>query len=134
MEKRNLAARAGYWSATHRKTAIFGWLGFVVLAFMVGNAITQKTIHGADDFSGESGRAEHALYDSGLRPNDENILVQSDSLTINDPRFRSAITQATSELSRAQYVENVVSPIGGAAPVTADGHTALVQFEITRAG
>jgi uncharacterized membrane protein YdfJ with MMPL/SSD domain len=131
MEKRNLAARAGHWSATHRKTAIFGWLGFVVLAFMVGNAITQKTIHGADDFSGESGRAEHALYDSGLRPNDENILVQSDSLTINDPRFRSAITQATSELSRAQYVENVVSPIGGDAPVTADGHTALVQFEIT---
>ncbi|HEY3192994.1 MAG TPA: hypothetical protein VGJ61_09435, partial [Solirubrobacterales bacterium] len=85
MEKRNVAARAGHWSATHRKTAIFGWLGFVVLAFMVGNVVTQKTIHGADQFSGESGRAEHALHDAGLRPNDENVLVQSQSLTIDDP-------------------------------------------------
>jgi uncharacterized membrane protein YdfJ with MMPL/SSD domain len=131
MEKRNLAARAGRWSATHRKTAIFGWLGFVVIAFMVGNVVTQKTIHGADDFSGESGRAEQTLHDAGLRPNDENVLVQSDTLTINDPRFRSAIVQASSELSRAKYVENVQSPIGGNAPVSADGHSALIQFEIT---
>src|SRR4051794_20583394 len=113
MEKRNLAARAGHWSATHRKTAIFGWLGFVVLAFMIGNAVKQQTIHGADQFSGEAGRAEHVLHHSGLRPNDENVLVQSDTLTIRDLRFRSAVTQASSELSRAQYVENVVSPIGG---------------------
>jgi RND superfamily putative drug exporter len=131
MEKRNLAARAGHWSATHRKTAIFGWLGFVVVAFMIGNAVAQKTIHGADDFSGESGSAEQALYDSGLRPNDENVLVQSDSLTINDARFRSAVIQASSELSKAKDVENVVSPIGGDAPVSADGHSALVQFQIT---
>src|SRR3954454_3654050 len=131
MEKRNLAARAGHWSATHRKTAIFGWLGFVVVAFLIGNAVTQKEMHGADDFSGESGRAETALFDSGLRPNDENVMVQSDSLTIQDPRFRSAVTQASNELSKAQYVVNVKSPIGGGAPVSDDGHAALVQFQIT---
>jgi hypothetical protein len=32
MPKENFAARAGAWSAAHRKTAIFGWLGFVLLA------------------------------------------------------------------------------------------------------
>ena len=32
MPSRNLAGRAGRWSATHRKTAILGWLLFVVLA------------------------------------------------------------------------------------------------------
>ncbi|MBA2304506.1 MAG: MMPL family transporter [Acidobacteria bacterium] len=32
MQPRNLAARAGRWSATHRKTAILGWILFVVLA------------------------------------------------------------------------------------------------------
>jgi uncharacterized membrane protein YdfJ with MMPL/SSD domain len=131
MEKRNFAARAGHWSATHRKTAIFGWLGFVVLAFIVGNVVTQKTIHGADQFSGESGRAEHALYDSGLRPNDENVLVQSQTLTIDDPRVRSAIVQASTELSRTKDVRNVKSPLAGDAPVSADGHSALVQFQIT---
>ena len=30
--KRNIAARAGRWSAQHRKKAIFGWLAFVVIA------------------------------------------------------------------------------------------------------
>ena len=29
----NLAGRMGRWSAQHRKTAIFGWLAFVVIAF-----------------------------------------------------------------------------------------------------
>ena len=30
---RGLASRAGMWSAQHRKTAIWGWLAFVVIAF-----------------------------------------------------------------------------------------------------
>jgi putative drug exporter of the RND superfamily len=32
----NLAARAGRWSASHRKTAIFGWLAFVIVAVVLG--------------------------------------------------------------------------------------------------
>ena len=35
---RGLASRAGVWSAQHRKTAIWGWLAFVVIAFMIGGA------------------------------------------------------------------------------------------------
>ena len=31
-KSQNLAARMGRWSASHRKTAIFGWLAFVVVA------------------------------------------------------------------------------------------------------
>ena len=34
--RRNLAARMGSWSAAHWKTATFGWLALVVLAFAVG--------------------------------------------------------------------------------------------------
>ena len=30
MTSKNLAARAGRWSASHRRTAILGWLLFVV--------------------------------------------------------------------------------------------------------
>jgi hypothetical protein len=36
---RNLAARMGRWSARHRKTAVLGWLGFVVLAIAVGSLL-----------------------------------------------------------------------------------------------
>ena len=107
MDRKNLASRAAHWSATHRKTAIWGWLLFVVVAVMVGNAVGQNEIHGADDFTGESGRAEQTLYDAGLRPNHENVLIQDETLTIADPEFRTAIEETAARLSQAQYVRNV---------------------------
>ena len=126
-----LAARAAHWSAEHRKLAIWGWIAFVVVAVFVGNAIGQNQIHGADAFTGEAGDAEEVLYDAGLRPNDEVVIIQSDSLTIEDPEFRATIEQTVGELSGAQYVENVKSPLDGAGSVSEDGRTVLIDFEIT---
>ena len=40
----NIAARAGRWSARHRKTAIFGWLAFVIAAIFIGGAIGTKEL------------------------------------------------------------------------------------------
>ena len=130
MDRNNLASRAAHWSATHRKTAIWGWLAFVVVAVFIGNAVGQNEIHGADDFNGESGRAERALYDAGLRPNHENVLIQDETLTIDDPEFRAAIVETVRGLSQAQYVRNVKAPPRGGA-VSADKRSALVEFEIT---
>ena len=127
----NIAARAGRWSATHRKLAIWGWLAFVVVGFVVGNAVGQDTIHGADQFSGESGRAEKALYDSGLRPNNENILIQSKSETVRSPGFRAAIDDTVRTLGNTDDVVDIKSPLDGKAPVSTDGHSVLVQFQIT---
>ena len=39
---RNLAARMGRWSASHKKTAIFGWLAFVAAAFVIASPRTPK--------------------------------------------------------------------------------------------
>src|SRR2546423_1775275 len=44
---RNIAARAGCWSARHRKTAILGWLAFVIIAFGIGGAIGTKQLGNA---------------------------------------------------------------------------------------
>ena len=44
MTSRNLAARAGTWSASHRKTAILGWLLFVVFASVVAGGVGQKKL------------------------------------------------------------------------------------------
>src|SRR6266513_1100306 len=50
------AARMGRWSAQHRKTAIWGWIAFVVVAFVIGNAVgTQRPYH--QDYIGDSGQA-----------------------------------------------------------------------------
>ncbi len=129
--RRNLAARAAHWSANHRKASIWGWLAFVVVAAMLGGVIGSNTIHGADQFSGESGRAERTLYDADLRPNDEHVLIQSGSLTVRDPEFRATIAQTAARLSRTEDVRNVVTPFTGDAPVSADRRSALVDFEIT---
>src|SRR3954453_17147619 len=131
MERKNLAASAAHWSATHRKTAIFGWLAFVVLAVFIGNAIGQNKIQGADQFSGKSPPPEQALYSHGLRPNDEHVLIQSKTLTINDLEFRNTIHELAVKLSGAQYVVNVKTPFTGGGLVSQDGHSALVDFEIT---
>ena len=38
-----LAARIAAWSARHRKKAIWGWFGFVLLVFALGSAAGQAT-------------------------------------------------------------------------------------------
>ena len=40
----NIAARMGRWSASHWKTAVFGWLAFVVLAVFIGMQVGTKTL------------------------------------------------------------------------------------------
>ena len=35
----NLTGRIGGWSTRHRKTAIFGWLAFVIASFAIGTAV-----------------------------------------------------------------------------------------------
>jgi RND superfamily putative drug exporter len=131
MARRNLAARTAHWSATHRKIAIWGWLAFIVAAVLIGGAVGQEKIHGPDLYSGEAGRAEHALYDAGMRPNDEHVLIEDDELTVRSPEFRSAVKDTVAELPDTQYVVNVVSPLGGGAPVSEDDRSVLVDFEIT---
>src|ERR671918_323298 len=76
---RNPAARAGRWSASHWKTATFGWIAFVVLAVVLGGAIGTKTL-GDGDSPGESGRMEKILDEGLQRPADERVLVESPTL------------------------------------------------------
>ena len=127
----NIAARAARWSAVHRKKAIFGWLAFVIIAFMFGNNVVgQTTISTVDGFNGESHDAEEAADAAGLRPNAEVVLVQSDELTIEDPEFTTAIEDVTARLAAVKYVENVESPLDEGGSVSEDGRSALVDFEI----
>jgi len=120
----------GRWSATHRKAAILGWFGFVLFALVIGLGIPQNKISDVDGFSGESHRAEQALDDAGLRPTSEAVFVQSKDLTLDDAEFRATVQDASRRLAKVKYVENIKSPLTGAAKVTSDRHAALVEFEI----
>ena len=85
----NLAARMARWSAHHRKTAIFGWLAFVIALFAVSIVSPMKTIIFEKSGPGESGRAEKILYDDFRRPAGEEVLIQSSSLTADEPAFKA---------------------------------------------
>ena len=126
----NLAASMARWSSRHRKTAFWGWIAFVVVAFAVGNALGNKQISEVDQFTGESHQAEVALDRANLRPQSEVVFVQSDGQTIRDPGFQAAVTDVTGRLDGMRYVENLQSPLDGDTPVSEDGHAALVQFDI----
>jgi uncharacterized membrane protein YdfJ with MMPL/SSD domain len=133
--KTNIAARAARWSATHRKRAIWGWLGLVVAllaVFMGAQVVEQKQITRVDTFSGESHQAERALTDAGLRPNEEVLLVQNQDATASGPEFQAVVADAAAQLRKTEHVTAVATPFDGdGGAISDDGHSVLVDFDIT---
>src|SRR5262245_26506024 len=114
--KSTFTARVAHWSATHRKRAIWGWLGLVVALMaliMGGQVVKQKDISRADSFSGESHQAERALTDAGLRPNEEVAFIHSDESVATDAGFESVVDETAARLESTKYVTNVVTPAQG---------------------
>src|SRR6187431_1822057 len=101
---KGIAARAGHWSARHRKTAIFGWLAFILIAFVVGGALGQKTPTDAQKMDGETRRAETILADAG---------------------FKATVDDVAASVSKHRGVANVSTDT-----VAKDGHSVLVQFDL----
>src|SRR3954469_14516717 len=90
----NIAGRMGHWSATHWKTAVFGWLGCVVLLFAFGNiALGLKQIDINDAGVGQSHTADQILKKAfpERAPQTEFVLVESTSRTADDPAFRATV-------------------------------------------
>src|SRR5262245_24483316 len=128
----NLAARMGRWSARHRKTAIFGWLAFVIASFAIGTAVGMKTIDENDSNVGEARRGDHIIRDAGFSLDEqmEYVLVQSDTQTAKDAAFRAVVTDAIATLERFPQVDKLRSPLapGNEGQISSDGHSALIQF------
>ena len=53
----NIAARMGRWSANHWKTAVFGWLAFVIASVYIGGAVGTKYLEQDDLAVGEAATA-----------------------------------------------------------------------------
>src|SRR6266542_2186750 len=128
----NLAARIGRWSAAHWKTATFGWLALVLVAFAAGGLVGTKQADPTKAGPGESGRMDRIL-DAGFKlPASESVLIQSRSLQAGTPGFDRAVKDVVSRLATVAVVQNVRSPLDpdNADQIAAGGHAALVEFEI----
>jgi uncharacterized membrane protein YdfJ with MMPL/SSD domain len=130
--RRNLAARMGSWSASHWKTATFGWLALVLLAFAVGGQVGMKQADPNRAGPGESGRMDRIL-DAGFKvPASESVLIQSNSARAGTPEFDAAVNDVVSRLAKIAAVQNVSSPLdsANASQIAKGGRAALVEFEI----
>src|SRR3954451_21511755 len=134
MQSRNLAARAGRWSAAHRKTAIFGWLALVVVSLVIGGAVGTNTIKDEDQGNGQSRTAQKAINDNFPKKGGENVLVQSRSghLKPSSPQFRAAVKDVTGAVGTYRTVSEIESPYarGNGGLVSRDGRSALVEFSV----
>lgn len=131
---RNIAARIGRWSATHKKTAIVGWFAFVIVAFMIGGSVGQKNLEDWQNYTGESATAEAALHKHyEAAPANEVVVVQSEKYTVGDPKFDNAVKAIVTNLEGAPNVVHLQSQFSRAGPegfVSEDGHTARLTFDV----
>jgi putative drug exporter of the RND superfamily len=123
------------WSARHRKTAVFGWLALVAVAYLIGQLLGTPNLPQND--VGQSGQAEQTLQHLGVTaPTTEEVLIRArtpGATFASDPAMRQAVSQVTAALSRlpgaAAGIRSPFSP-GGQALVSKDGRSALVTFTV----
>ena len=72
----DLAEHIGHWSARHKKTAMFGWLAFVVVAITLGSLIPRAELTRAESEIGPPAQAQRILDAHGWKePVSEMVLV-----------------------------------------------------------
>jgi len=132
MQPMNFAARAGRWSARHRKTAILGWLAFVIAAAFGGGAAGLNTFEWQENGPGESGRADKAIFDHYPRHAEEQVLLQTASGSARDPGFRAAVRDVEQRIGGVAHISNIESPYaaGNEGQISKDGRSALVSFQL----
>ena len=130
----NLAARMGRWSASHWKTAVFGWLAFVVAALAIGQMVGTKQIDQNDSNVGQAHRADRILKDAGFQadPQTEIVVVQSKTLSAHAPAFRAVVNDVVNTVKPFSTIKNLRSPYepGRADQISADGHTVMVEWDM----
>ena len=129
----NIAARMGRWSANHWKTAVFGWLAFVVASVVLGGAIGTKYLEEDDLAVGEAATANKIIEAGFPQSPDEQgeiVLLQSKTLTADDPAFEAAIKDVTKTLDAYPNVRKLDSPLeqGREDLISDDRHAAMIQF------
>jgi RND superfamily putative drug exporter len=129
---KNIASRMARWSAHHRKKAIFGWLALSIALFAVSIVSPMKQIVVETSGPGESGRMDKILYNDFRQPAGEAVLIQSKTLTANDPAFEGTVKSVIAGLTPLDAIAKVESPLaaGNTGQVSADRHSVYVGLEL----
>ncbi len=132
MHTNTFAGRMGRWSAQHRKKAIWGWIAFVVVAFVIGNAVgTQQPDH--QDYIGQSGQAAKLFDNHFPKKDEEQVIVQAPKGGhATDASVRKAVGETIAAVSGKPGVTEIDSPYtkGNEGQISKDGRSVLVEFSI----
>jgi uncharacterized membrane protein YdfJ with MMPL/SSD domain len=131
----NIAARMGRWSAAHWKTAVIGWLAFVILAVAIGVQVGQKQTSMQGQDVGQSQRANQLLKQAAFKQSDpmtEIVVVQSKTATIDDPAFRATVNDVVRTVRPFATIRDIRSPLvaANADQISRDRRTALVEWQM----
>ena len=132
-QSRNLAAQAGRWSSQHRKTAILGWIVFVVLATVLGGRVGQNDLDESASGNGESKRGDMIVAAAGFPDQaGEQVLVQGKgSIKAGDPQVTAAVNDVVSHLEQIEGITEIESPLEAknrVDTVSKDGRSVVVNF------
>jgi putative drug exporter of the RND superfamily len=130
--KHNIAATLGGWSARHRKSAILGWLIFVIVVAVLGSGSGQSSLANYQQLAGGSGRAEKILAEAGIGdPAVELVLVHSRraSVTAGSSLFHKTVATVLGDVSGTGLVRQVESPYSDGL-ISENGRDALVRFDM----
>ena len=134
MKSENFAARAGRWSAQHRKKAILGWFAFVILATVLGGMVGTKTLSDEDSCNGESKRADQIVAAADFPDqSSESVIVQArGAMKASDPAFQAIVGDVVGKLTATKNVSEVEDPRDpdNAGNISKDGRSVLVTFKL----
>src|SRR4051794_184327 len=119
----SFAARLGGWSVRHRKTAVIGWLLFVIAASMIGAMAGQTTMKPYENGAGDSARAEKILADAGIQhPAGEMVILHSEQ----PGGWRDAAGAVAAGVRATGRIDHLQPALAAK-----DGRDGLVRFEMT---
>ena len=135
MPSRNVAARVGRWSAQHRKTAVLGWILFVVLATFLGGKVGTNELKASASGNGESKRGDMIVDAAGFpEQSGEQVLVQGKgSIKAGDPQVTAAVKDVVDRLEAIEGVTDIESPLDArdrANTVSKDGRSVVVNYTL----
>ena len=104
----------------------------MIVSLAIGmNLVPAKTIRDEEGLPGESGQAAKAMDGAFPDKSSEQVLIQSKRLKAGDAAVQGGGRDVTGRLRHTKGVDNVVGPYDGAGgQISADGHSALVTFEL----
>ena len=121
--------RLGFWTATHFKAVALSWLVIALalgaLAPRVEHALSGAGWEATGSESVETRDAADANF-GGMSSSALLVVVSSDSATVDDPAFKTALADAEKILADEPHVSQVVPPQEGVS-ISPDRRTAVIQ-------